>query len=161
MYNGLEMIYNSPLVLNNIGLLFYWPISIVHDYITSWCDTTDSIRPWNHQNQPCHGNSSMNTKSNNVHPFYIIVSCCFALGLAKFVLVGQIWTTACFAVRPGRTPNLMNYGWLLFHCWLSIHRGLKDLFLCTSFASFNTIYCCVLLYLLLGCRPMSSHAPIH
>ena len=106
MFNLFELIYDSSLVLDCNGLLFYWPISIV-----SWSsyiryDITFPVPPWDNQNQPCHDYTSMNTKSNDADPFHMIVNCCVVCDLAKLVRVCHIWPTACFTVRPGVYPNL-------------------------------------------------------
>ena len=105
MFNAIELIYDSSLVLDCNGLLFYRPISLVSwsSYQLMFCYQKST--PWNHQNQPCHGYTTIITKSNDADPFHMILSCCVAQGLADFVLVYQVWPTACTTVRSGVYPK--------------------------------------------------------
>ena len=107
---------------------------LYHDHPSSWCDATQKVRPWNHQNQPCHGYMSIITKSNASDPFHMIVSCCVPRGLANFVFVGQMWPTACTTVRPGVYP-ISHSTWLIVVSLLTfnplrIERPFSMHFLC-------------------------------
>lgn len=141
--NTIGLIHDSALVLEYNRMLFYRPFSIISDHLTSWYDATKRVHPWNHQNQTCHEYTSINTKSNDSDPFYMIVSCCVVCGLAKFVRVCHIWTTAC-----------VYHGWLSCWYWLAFYRWLTALFLCTFFTSSNQFHSSLLSYDLMRYRPM-------
>ncbi len=116
-------------------------------------------------------NPQKNSLATNVRP--LIPKPMLLIPSIWWVIVVLGWVSSCWPdiVRywpwhlplfvPGCTQHLMYYGWLLCQYELITHRGLNYLFPCTSSTGFRIIRCCLLFGLLLGCRPMSSHAPFH
>ena len=134
---------------------------LYHDDLASWCDTNLSARPQNHQRQPCDEYTSITTKFDAIDPFLMIVDCCVAMGLAKLAIYFEILAMACTAGRPRVYPKFEVLWLIVMWIWTCSLRGLKHLFLYTSFAGFDTTHCCLLLCLLLGYHLRWRYAAFH